>query len=58
MVLPQAETGGPAVPAGERRDLLTCTPPDHGQIWSYGVFSPGQVAGHGGFPARGVPETR
>jgi hypothetical protein len=31
MVLPQADRSS-AVPAGERRDLLTCTPPVHGQI--------------------------
>jgi hypothetical protein len=31
MVLPQADRRS-AVPAGERRDLLTCTPAGHGQI--------------------------
>jgi hypothetical protein len=31
MVLPQADRRS-AVPAGERRELLTCTPPDRGQI--------------------------
>jgi hypothetical protein len=31
MVLPQADRRS-AVPAGERRDLFTCTPPGHGQI--------------------------
>jgi hypothetical protein len=31
MVLPQADRRS-AVPAGERRDLLTCPPARHGQI--------------------------
>jgi hypothetical protein len=31
MVLPQADRRS-AGPAGERRDLFTCTPADHGQI--------------------------